>query len=84
MNMNNLTTFIDNQMSNERHKLNLVNIYQRKDDYAKDYTLDRLIRNKLLSKENVKKEDQYYVNRENEILKKKLNKIFYRENVSYN
>eukprot|EP00340_Litonotus_pictus_P001046 CAMPEP_0170515532 /NCGR_PEP_ID=MMETSP0209-20121228/1962_1 /TAXON_ID=665100 ORGANISM="Litonotus pictus, Strain P1" /NCGR_SAMPLE_ID=MMETSP0209 /ASSEMBLY_ACC=CAM_ASM_000301 /LENGTH=304 /DNA_ID=CAMNT_0010800069 /DNA_START=1 /DNA_END=915 /DNA_ORIENTATION=- len=68
MEINNVTRYIDNKLSVERHKLNLLHIYNRsssKDLNKSNVFVQRVLHNKKYSKLKVRAEENYYINQEN-------------------
>lgn len=79
--INNLTKYLDNQISYERHKIKLNKIYSRPIEKKQDGTEKthefflRVLNNKKFARRNNKEEELYYINLENEMHKKKLETI---------
>ncbi len=84
----NLTSYIDNKLSFERHKINLYKIYNRNYEQinkavTKSHEFNkRVINNKIFTKKNNEEIEQFYINQENNVLLKKLSSINKRANLS--
>lgn len=86
MELGNVTKYIENRLSLERHKVNLFNIYNRNNFKELDKSvifINRVLHNKRFSKIKVKEEENYYINKQNDILTKKIHDINSRANVSF-
>lgn len=84
MEINNVTKYIENKLSIERHKINLLEIYNRKslqDMNKENVFVNRVLNNKKISRIRVKEEENYYINIQNELITRKLNSISKRPNV---
>lgn len=83
MDLNNVTKYIENTLSFERHKINLLAIYNREYNLnSKSHEfMQRMLNNKKFSKIKVQEELDYYINKQNLILSKKINEISSRPNV---
>lgn len=85
---NDVTHYVDNMLSLERHKINLIKIYNRsyeeqnKDTQKSHVFNKRVIHNKFFSRKNIQAIEQYYIDKENLILKKNLKSIEKRPNLS--
>ena len=84
--LNNVTKYIENKLSIERHKINLLNIYNRNNPYNltnENIYNQRVLNNKKFSKLKVKFEENYYIDKQNKLLSKKISEINGRENVKF-
>ncbi len=85
---NDVTHYVDNKLSLERHKINLMKIYNRpyeetNKNIQKSHVFNkRVIHNKFFSRKNIQAIEQYYIDKENLILKKNLSSIEKRTNLS--
>lgn len=84
MENSNVTKYIENRLSIERHKINLLSIYNREYNLnSKSHVFNqRVLNNKKFSKVKVQEEIDYYINKQNIFLSKKIHEINSRPNVS--
>ena len=84
--LNNVTKYIENKLSIERHKINLLNIYNRPNPHSSTVEImlkKRILNNKKFSKYKIKQIEKYYIEKENNLLHKKLTNISWRQNVVF-
>ena len=85
---NDVTHYVDNMLSLERHQINLIKIYNRSYEETNKNTQKshvfnkRVIHNKFFSRKNIQAIEQYYIDKEYLILKKNLRSIEKRPNLS--
>lgn len=84
----NLTQYVDKKLSMDKHKINLISIYNRSFEEANknlsksnEFYL-RVQNNKKIARRNNREEEQYYTEKVNSILGKKLGDIHSRQNSS--
>lgn len=86
--ISNLAQFVDNRLAMDQHKINLMNIYNRSyKETSKSMSKSnefylRVQNNKKFARRNNREEEQYYTEKVNCILGKKLGEIHSRPNAS--
>lgn len=86
--LSNLTQYVDNKLSMDKHKINLTKIYNRTYEEANkslsksNEFYQRVQNNKIFAKRNNKCEEQYYIDKVNNIIRRKLGSIHDRPNLS--